>query len=253
MNTPKLEEINANPKIFCAPMFLKSKYPEFAEYLRKTYPGKKITEGMFIYFHGEPTPCPVCGKRTKFINWGLGFREYCSTRCTSIATRTKAQQTMMDKYGAKTSFERPGFHETSKQTMMKRYGVEYAQQSKEIYAKSTATIRARYGVDRPTQDSTIKEKALKTTRERYGGIGMGSEAIRSKSTKTNIARYGYDIPSKNKSIVQKIIGTHESRYGGIGHSSPAIKEKILSTIQNRYGVDNVSKSGILRGLDTIYI
>lgn len=253
MNVPKLEEINANPKIFCAPMFLKSKYPEFAEYLKNTYPGKKITEGMYCYFHGTAPTCPVCGKPTKFINWGMGFHGFCSRRCTSIGTRQQAQQTMMRLYGAKNSFERPGFHETSKQTMMKRYGVEYAQQSKEIYAKSTATIRARYGVDRPTQDPTIKEKALKTTHERYGGIGMGSEVIRSKTTKTNIARYGYDIPSKNKSIVQKIIGTHESRYGGIGHSSPAIKEKILSTIQNRYGVDNVSKSGILRGLDTIYI
>lgn len=253
MKTPRLEDVNANTKTYCAPMFLKSKYPEFVEYLRKTYPGKKITEGMYIYFHGEPAPCPICGKRTKFINWGLGFREYCSTRCTSIATRPKVQQTMMDKYGVKTSFERPGFLEQSKKTMMERYGVEYSQQSKEIFAKTTATMRERYGVDRPNQDPTIMNRAIQTSILRHGGVGLASKTLREKATKTNLERYGCDIPSKNKSVIQKIIDTNNALYGGVGYSSPILRPKILATVQERYGVDVVSKSGLLRGLDSIYI
>ena len=81
MEYPKLEELNSSN---CTERSIEIHYPEFWKYIIDNYHhSEKWTERIYWFYYGlnDFPKCPICGKRTNFINLKNGYREFCSTKC----------------------------------------------------------------------------------------------------------------------------------------------------------------------------
>ena len=70
---PKIDDIDRR---HCNSQNVKSKWPEFYEYLMSCgYPDNlKMSERLYWYFHdlNDYPKCPICGKPTSYINFKKG-------------------------------------------------------------------------------------------------------------------------------------------------------------------------------------
>lgn len=271
MKTPTVEEINANLKKFASRKLIKNRYPEFYEYLLETYPFiGKITEGMYLYFHGmsEPPKCPICGKPVKFITWTDGYKQFCSQKCMSRGTRDKAVQSCIERHGG-VGFASETIGEKIMNSIKDKYGENW-QYNEEIREKTRNTNMERYGVASPMQNDEIKERVENTMMERYGvKHALQCEEFLNKSRETLKSHYGVINPSQSPEIMDKIRKIQTEKYGGVFAGSEQIKqaimksniekygvpfpigtkevrEKVKQTVLERYGVDNVFKSPVIK-------
>ena len=150
------------------PRYIKKNYPDFYEYLLKTYPDiKSVSEQMYWWKHNitESPVCPSCGKKLKFYGFIKGYATYCSLKCSNSNS---------DKQGK------------TKQTCLKKYGVENPKQCNEIHIKSKQTCLKKYGVENPFASEVIKKKIYDTNIQKYGVKYTGSsEDVKEKIKKNN--------------------------------------------------------------------
>lgn len=75
----------------------------------------------------------MCGKRTKFQSFTLGYLTYCSSKCANACNdkKDKTTKSWIDRYGG-VGFASKKITEKFKGTMLERYGVEWASQSDEV-------------------------------------------------------------------------------------------------------------------------
>ncbi|MGI0076182.1 MAG: DUF7487 domain-containing protein [Nitrosopumilaceae archaeon] len=100
------------------------------------------------------------------------------------------QQNMLQKYGAKHTFQIPQFYEKRKKTMIARYGVEFTNQSDILRKKQHQTMSNRYGVTVPLQSAVIREKMYQANIEKYGVMHVCQlPAIREKTKQTFFKKY----------------------------------------------------------------
>lgn len=237
MNVPNINEVNENLKKFCIPRYVKNKYPEFYDFIINRYTNcSKFTERLWLYFHNEheKPKCPVCGSPLKFNNWTEGYLQYCSRRCMSKSTRSKANNTMIEKYGG-VGWASNETREKIKKTTNERYGgVGLA--SEVLRKKFSKTMIEKYGVEIPLKSKAIAEKQENTMKVRYGvRRALQSPEFLEKSKNTLNIHYGVDYPAESREILSKMIETHHTKYGGVGMESEEIKSKIIETNMKKYG------------------
>lgn len=81
----------------------------------------------YVYNVKDQPKCLHCNSNeTKFVNFKVGYRDYCSLKCASIADETT---------------------EKKKKTNLKKYGVDSYTKTSEFKNKIKKTIRNKYGVD----------------------------------------------------------------------------------------------------------
>jgi very-short-patch-repair endonuclease len=90
--------------------------------------------------------CIECGKETKFLGLGEGYRTYCCNKCSKQSQQTKNK---------------------TKETNIKKYGCNHTQVL-EIKEKRKKTCIEKYGGNAPSCSNVIKEKMKKTCIEKYG-------------------------------------------------------------------------------------
>ena len=173
---------------------VKKKYPNILHYIEKRYDDSssiKETLGR-IKSHIEIRPkCKYCHKG--YVSYyGLNngkaiFFDFCCHSCMSLGTRSKAEQTSLN-----------------------RHGVKHFPNTK----KAKKTCLEKYGVDNPLKSEKIKEKLKETCLEKYGSTSpLGSKIIYNKTKETLKKNYGVDSPGKSKEIQNRIKTTMLSRYG----------------------------------------
>ena len=132
---------------------------------------KSVTEGI----------CKKCGKPTQFINFGRGYRGYCSYECSSGVTnntksvRDKIKATLKERYGSENYVN----IEESRKTKQERYGYDYFPDSSQ-FRKLT-----------PEEESERVQQIKDTKLKRYGdenycNIGKISQT---KQTKYRDSKY----------------------------------------------------------------
>ena len=117
----------------------------------------------------------------------------------SQETKDKVRNTMIERYGAPTTFQSEVLYKKAKDTMRERYGVEHPLQSKEIKEKIKNTVTERYGA--PNAFIALKEQIKKINLERYGEeYAAKSKIIQDKIKATNKEKYGCSYPLENEAI-----------------------------------------------------
>lgn len=189
MQIPDINDITKKTKKYTSPIYIKNKYPEFYEYLEKTYPLlSKVSERMYWYYNNlKKYPCcDVCGKPlTNYRGFIVGYGVYCSCACSSRSenTKIKTKRTKKEHYGD----ENYNGHEKAVHTFNKKYGVDNPFSSKEIQEKIKNTNIERYGVEYPSQSPGIRSKSITTWLNNYGtDHPMKSDDVRSKALRNNL-------------------------------------------------------------------
>ena len=191
MNVPEKKDITGSRS---KESYIKKIYPEFYNYLNETYPDDiKFNEKLYWYFNNISSYplCNNCKCRLKFIDGHIGYRKYCSSRCSSNDENKKLQfkQTIIDKYGSVKKFynrnrllseqtlinKHGSLEEANKiriekirSTNLKKYGVNFPLQNKEIQQTTLNNIYIKYGTKSALQNKEVKEKAKRTLFEKYG-------------------------------------------------------------------------------------
>jgi len=208
--------------------------------------GFKFPQKLYHYLNNDPDLllgiCPECGKRCGFINMRLGYRAYCSVKCSSNSkdVRKKFKETCLERYGDDNYNNRSKF----KETCLGRYGVEYASQSEEVKHKIKETCLDRYGVENPLQNIEIREKYKQTCLKKYGKESFfQTDKFKEKYRETCLERYGVEYAFQSEEVKSKIKETCLDRYGVENYSkSDEYRDKVKETCLERYGVENYSKS-----------
>lgn len=187
MNIPDYSSLNGGA---VREISIKTKYPEFYEYLLQTYPHvETFKEKLYWYFNkltSRPV-CKVCGKETVFINIKEGYREYCSRTCLN---------------------RDPDKKERVKTTCVEKYGGIAPACSDEIRKKMSLTNLERYGVENAMQNKEIAQKSHDTNIERYGGMGNSSEELKQKQRKTLCELYGVENYMQSEAFYEDVAARH---------------------------------------------
>lgn len=167
-----------------------------------------------IMNHIENRPiCPYCGNVVSYnVSKGL-YRKTCGDRkCYQRAH----EQTMMDKYGHKYTFNVPSIKEKVKNSFQEKYGVDNPGQSQEIREKIMDTFEEKYGlrVKAPGKIKEVKEKTVATNIKKYNGPSpFCSDKVVKKSKATMKERYGVEHALQYKKFKEKAMTTMNDKYG----------------------------------------
>ena len=239
-------------KCYSAEKSFRKRFPiEYSEILLLEFPNNFVfTQKLYHYLHNDMTfdigICPICGKRTSFLQFKRGYSKYCSLICAGKSEEKKQhmEQTNLKKYGVTNPFGSKEIRKKIRQTTIERYGVEYATQSKEIQEKTKQTNLKKYGVERASQSEEVKEKTKQTNFKKYGvECVFQNKSIREKAKQTTIEKYGVEYATQSKEIQEKTKQTNLKKYG-VEYSWQAdeTKNKIKNTNIKKYGVEYVSQS-----------
>jgi len=215
-------------------------------------------------------PTCYCGNITKFNkNWKLGYKKYCSQKCSSNSDETKnkrkatnidrygvdnvsksdiikekIEKTNVERYGSKSSFQNEKVKEKWKTTINDKYGVNHYFKTEEFKEKRNKTISEKYDVEHYTQSDGYKEKVKLTNNEKYGvDYFTQSDEYKEKVKLTNNEKYGVDHFTQSDEYKEKVKLTNNEKYGVDFYiQSLDFKYKSEETIYDRYGVEHYTKS-----------
>lgn len=223
-------------------------YPEMEEYLLHRFPEEGVSprEAIARIWHGiESRPCcPTCGTELSFTgSMILPFKKYCKHECqlknqefikhrTDHLDREKAHQrrreTLKKRYGSETYNNRNKAFET----MLDRYGGKTTFESPELIQKVHEAMKEKYGVDNIRKSEQFKEIARQTKAVRYGDPNYTN---RQQREQTMLERYGVKTTLESKELTEKGKRTKEQKYGDAEYCG---REKAIKTMVERHGVLN---------------
>ena len=130
--------------------------------------------------------CLKCGKPTQWKNITLGYREYCSAKCSnnSEIVQKKQQETTMQHYGVKHPSQNKDIMKKMQDTCIELYGAKNGhgeEQKEQIRQKCLSE----YGVEYSWQREDVKEKIRQTKLERYGNKNYTNREKCWETTKEN--------------------------------------------------------------------
>ena len=150
--------------------------------------------------------CKRCGKETKLVKFSKGYRDYCSSKCSTSSkeVQQKAKETYFERTGYTHTRHNPEAEAKLRATNLEKYGKEYFFATKESVDKIKNTNLERYGDTCALRVDSIKEKTKETNLKKYGVDNVfKSEEIKEKIYLKNIEKYGFKSPIQNTEIKEK--------------------------------------------------
>ena len=257
MEIPSKDSLNCSS---CREISIKNKYPDFYKYLIDNYTDtEKFTERLYLYYNKtNKGTCKICGRPTKFINYKVGYAQYCSRDCAKKDSKEitkKIKETCLKRYGVDSPNKLESKKNKCKETCKQKYGVENVFQIKYIQEKSRETCKQKYGVEYPMQSKDIQGKSRETCKQKYGVEYIGQleefkqhnneirQRIIEKCKETCRQKYGVDCVLQANQIKEKTKETLIKKYGVVNPmQSVSIKNKYKESVKTHYGVDNPFKS-----------
>lgn len=152
------------------------------------------------------------------VSWHkIRYANYCSTKCASLATKSKREETSYYRYGVSNPSKNEKIKEKIKNTNIEKYGVENFslteefkrdikngwKENKQQWLDSRKYNKEKYGYVFPFQDKKILKKAKDTFFDRYGkNCPLQVEEFLKKAKSTNIEKYG--VPEYNQKNMSNI-------------------------------------------------
>ena len=130
-----------------------------------------------------------------------GYSRFCCGKCVqnSEETKSKIQQTCLDRYDSKNVYASEYGKQKCKETWLENLGVENPFQSEEVKGKIKQTNLERYNSEYSFQSKEIKDKIKNTKEERYWNSNYNNIK---KARKTNLEKYGVDCILKREDVVK---------------------------------------------------
>lgn len=210
--------------------------------------------------------CKKCGNPTRYMSITLGYRQYCSSKCSnsdsnvlikkqitcnknygvdhplqSNVIKSKIISTNIEKYGVEWGLANSDIKNNIKNTNLEKYGVD--NQFKRLsYIKNS--IYDKYGVDNVSKLTYIRDKANITLYRNYGVLHpLQNVNLLNKSHNTLYKNYSVETPLKSPEILNKYKSTIQSLYN-VSHvmNSDIIKNKVKQTCLDIYGYESPMKN-----------
>ena len=142
---------------------------------------------------------------------------HCSKSCAGFScdTRSKIENTCIEKYGYKHHLQNESVKLKLANTMISRYGVKCAYQKPDVVKKARRAIIEKYGVEFPFQNKEILNYARNRLFEKYGVycISQIPGYYENVIVPSNLKKYGMRNPISMKSVQDKRQGTCMKKYG----------------------------------------
>lgn len=237
MCTEKLQEINnildSKPSRMRESYFINNYsdiYDKIREYTKDI--DVPFVQRIWHYVNDHPNyfRCQ-CGNLTSFHrNWINGYREYCSAKCTqsnpetklkrkdtvirkygvdniakSEVSKKKTEDTNIERYGCKSSFQNIEVRNKWKKKIQEKYGVDHYFQTKEFKIKAKSYYLKKYGVEYPLQVEEIMNKIINTNMERYGvSTYLNTEHSRSCIKEYSVSQMEIEISNWLKDLGENV-------------------------------------------------
>ena len=230
----------------------------------------------FIAKNPMANKCKLCGNKTKFLGYSVGFSKYCSYKCQAndpelnklrkntarkhfngkirseegnerikIANHLnketrckKAKETYKRKTGFEHAMQNPIVKDKLQNTMLERYGVEHALQYKEFLEKQKTTCLEKYGNTSYIKTNEAKEKIKENNIRKYGVESTNSlQEVKDKKRQACLEKYGVDSYTQTTEYIEKSKRTNNKKYGYDYHMQRPEYQKYYEELCNeRYGV-----------------
>lgn len=196
--------------------------------------------------------CKKCKNRVSFNrNWKLGYKEYCSTKCSqsSQLTKEKRKKTNLEKWGVDNPSKSDIVKLKQKNTNIERWGFKSTFQNDNVREKWSKTIKNKFGVEHIFQSNLVKEKSKETNLEKWGrehfvqsdaykqrllDINF-SDKLRNIYFKKHIDKYeNYDL--KFISLENRIVEIYSNK---CGHTFSIHYDSLKRRIENNYEYCNI--------------
>lgn len=176
-------------------------HPEVWSMITSCSLGDSPAEKFFNYVKTDNTESLCyCGSRLTFLNYQLGYRKHCSSKCraNSNEQQQKTRKTNFLKYGTKSYVSSIDFKEKSERTLLEKYGVTNAMHVKSIKNKVKNTLQVKYGVSCSFLIPNVKEKT-QVFLSKHGVTNSSQIAsVFEKQQKTSYRSKVFVTPSNNK-------------------------------------------------------
>ena len=189
----------------------KKNFPElYAELITWKFPENFTFQQKLYHYLADDSDlklglCPVCGNRCKFGFFQVGYRVYCSLKCSASSkiTRNKYKNTCQKRYGVEHYAQTKECQEKMRQTTKERYGVYNYTQTNEYKEKSKKTCQKKYNVNNYTQTQEYKEKVKQICEEKYGVYNYAqTKECREKMRQTCLEKYGVESFSQTNEFAK---------------------------------------------------
>lgn len=176
-----------------------------------------ISETVYIALGGNPNTCH-CGKKTEYISFTKGYRQFCSSVCMNSASTVKKKRvasikkTCQEKYGVPNVFHLDKVKALSKETMLRRYGVDNFAKHPLHRELVKETSNKKYLVDHPLKSQEVKQKIKQKMEEKYGGFTTQSAVLSKRMQDTMLKRYGAKTSWESDILLPKLHAWQKSRY-----------------------------------------
>jgi len=183
-------------------------YEQIVDYSNKfDFDRLSFKEKVYLFvnnMNNVPT-CKECGRIVKFLNKTLGYRTFCSTRCSTLNIDTK---------------------EKLKKSSLKKYGVSHPKKSDIVKKKYKKTCLEKYGVEHTSKTNIFKDRYKKTCLEKYGVENLfQDESVKVKIKNVLLEKYGVEHPLQFKDFKNKQYETSVERYGDYYNNTIECKDK----------------------------
>ena len=203
-----------------------------------TYPDSSLSARLYMYYNGiKEQPRCVCGKLLEYRSPKLGFRQFCSLKCStnSPEIQEKSRKTNQERYGG-IGFASSELREKGRQTNKERHGDPLYNNPE----KNKQTCLEKYGVENATKLKEVKDKISQTKLERYGDVNYNN---RDRASQTCLERFGTTNPLASKEIQKKSRQTCLEKYG-TEHTGQVkeFRDKAKKTNLEKYGTEYATQS-----------
>ncbi len=115
-------------------------------------------EQYYLKFH-KKGKCLTCGNNTEFISLTIGYRKYCSKKCSwkSNLRTNKIKNTNIERYDVSNQFKREEVKNKIKKTNLKKYGITHVSKRSDIKARKANTCLHNFGVDNPSRSKEVRK------------------------------------------------------------------------------------------------
>lgn len=156
---------------------------------------KKDYYDSYLKIDKNEGKCKTCGRETKLLNIGDGYRIYCCNKCRNkdIEYWEKCSDTKLERYGNAKYTNR----NKAKITNVEKYGVENPQQNKNVRKKTEETCMEKYG-NKTVLNTNI---AINGIIKKYGVDNIFKlKEFQDKRNQTMLKIFGYEYNFENDKI-----------------------------------------------------
>lgn len=241
METPTLTYLKTLKPGILTGNFIKKKFPDFYNWIISIdlYKSLSFSEKLYWYYNGltDHPICPICGKPVKYHSFNVGYKKFCSTRCSSLSkeTQSKIKETCLKKYGVEHSSQCSDVINKMKHTNIKKYGCECSLHNENVIKKKKQTWLEKYGVEHPHKSDIIKEKVKQSNIKKYGVVTtLQLDEVKEKSSKTKLEKYGDEHFTNREKAAKTNLLKYGSKtiFGSAEKQKEAFNTKLKNFIKN---------------------